>query len=532
MTGEALRLVVAMVAAAAAWLIPRRVAAARFAAVQFAATPALLLDILPLLLAGGVLLLATGRPMFAGLVLLALGAGFALADMAKREALLEPVVFSDMAEVRHIFTHPHLYLPFAGPGLVVGGAAAAVGLGVGLLVIGQPLWPPAPLSALAVVVVAFVAGGVLSREPVLGVAAAALRRLRPTGEPVADTARLGPFAALAVYGIIARAERAGRRAECRPLPLPALNTRTPARPVVVVQCESFFDARRMSPLVPAGLLRGFDACLEQGATHGRLDVGAWGANTMRAEFAVLTGIPEERLGFDRFNPYHTFARTPLTSLASRLRAEDYRTLCLHPFDRSFFGRDKILPALGFTTFLGRETLGGARRPPYRSDPDLAWQVVKALDDAGPRTFIFVITMGNHGPWQEAGTPIAPSLRRLFDPTELPEGGPLLRYLDGLAGSDEMLAILLDELGPQRRDALFAFYGDHLPSLPRAFSHFGFDDRTSDYVLVDGPADGEAAGPTRLDLPAHRLPLMILDRLRRRGAIERPSAAASLDTAGG
>ncbi|MFZ3238256.1 MAG: LTA synthase family protein, partial [Stellaceae bacterium] len=267
-----------------------------------------------------------------------------------------------------------------------------------------------------------------------------------------------------------------------------------------------------------------------GATHGRFDVGAWGANTMRAEFAVLTGISEDRLGFDRFNPYHAFARTPLHSLASRLRAEGYRTLCLHPFDRSFFRRDLTLPALGFESFLGRETLGGSRRPPYRSDPDLARQVVKALDAAGPRTFIFVITMGNHGPWQEAGAPIAPGLRGLFDPAEVPEGGPLLRYLDGLAGSDEMLAILLDELGPRRRDALFGFYGDHLPSLPRAFAHFGFDDRASDYVLVDGAA----ACAQRFDLPAHRLPLLIFDRLRQRGAVECPRAAAAaawLDTAG-
>jgi hypothetical protein len=526
MTAQALRLAVATAAVAASWLIPRRVAGARIAA-----TPAVLLDVLPVLFAGGLLLVMTGRPMFAGLVLLALGAGFALADTAKRDALLEPVVFSDLSELKHVFTHPHLYLPFAGPGLVIGGAAAAIAAGIGLLIFEPAWWPPAPLSALAALLVAVVAIWALSREPALGLAAAGLRRFRPTGEPFADAARLGPFTALLVYGIIARAERAARRDDSRPLPAPALRERAEATPVVVVQCESFFDARRMSPRIPGGFLRGFDACLDQGATYGRFDIGAWGANTMRAEFAVLTGIPEDCLSFDRFNPYHAFARKPLHSLASRLHAEGYRTLCLHPFDRSFFRRDLTLPALGFEMFLGREALGGSRRPPYRSDPDLARQVVRVLDAAGPRTFIFVITMGNHGPWQEAGPPIAPSVRGLFDPGEVPQGGPLLRYLDGLAGSDEMLAILLDELGPQRRDALFGFYGDHLPSLPEAFAHFGFDDRASDYVLVDGAA----AGPRRVDLPAHRLPLMILDRLRQRSAIERPRAAvpaaAWLDTAG-
>jgi Sulfatase len=516
MTGEALRLAIAAAAAVAAWLIPRRVAAARMTELS-----AVALDVFPLLLAGGLLLLATGRPLFTGVVLLSLGGGFALADHAKREALREPVVFSDMSELPHVFTHPHLYLPFAGPAFVLGGALAAIACGIGLLIFRPALWQPEPLLAALFLLVVWSVGWTVSREPTLGRVAAVLRGFRPSGAPVADAARLGPFATLLVYGIIARAERAQRRADYRPLPAPALKNGGVATPVVVVQCESFFDARRISARIPVDLMRGFDACLREGATYGRLDVAAWGANTMRAEFAVLTGIPEDRLGYDRFNPYHAFARAPLASLASHLRGEGYRTLCLHPFDRGFFRRDLTLAALGFDSFLGRDTLGGSRRPPYRSDPDLARQVISVLDAAGPRTFIFVITMGNHGPWQEDGAEIDPAVHRLFDPAEVPQGRSLLRYLDGLTRSDEMLGILLDELGPRRRDALFGFYGDHLPSLPQAFGHFGFNDWASDYVLVDGAAPRAR----RVDLPAHLLPRMILDRLRGRGAIEESRAAA-------
>ena len=430
-----------------------------------------------------------------------------------------------MSELRHVFTHPHLYLPFAGPAPLIGGALATICSGIGLLILRPALWQPEPLLATIFFLLVWPVGWMLSREPALSKAAAILQRLHLTGEPIADTARLGPFATLLVYGIIARAERTHRRAQCSELPAPALKSSGAAVPVVVVQCESFFDARRISTRIPDNLLRGFDACLQQGATYGRLDVSAWGANTMRAEFAVLTGIPEDRLGYDRFNPYHAFARAPLASLASRLRAEGYRTLCLHPFDRSFFRRDLTLKALGFDAFLGRETLGGSRRPPYRSDPDLARQVISVLDAEGPRTFLFVITMGNHGPWQEVGTDIAPALRRLFDaadlPQDLPQGGALLRYLDGLTRSDQMLGILLDELGSRRRDALFGFYGDHLPSLPHAFAHLGFDDWASDYVLVDGTQ----TRAQRVDLPAHLLPSLILDRLQRRGTIGRPRTAA-------
>jgi hypothetical protein len=507
--------------ALAAWLIPRRVAGARMAGL-----PAVLLDLFPVLLAGGVLLIATGRPIFTGLVLFSLGAGFALADRTKREAVREPVVFSDMSELPHVFTHPQLYLPFAGPGLVIGGALATVALGLALLFFEPPLWQPDALLVVLAVAAVWAGGWLISREPALDKAAALLRRLGPTGEPFADAARLGPFAILLVYGIIARAERAARRARHAPLPAPALvGAAAPAVPLVLVQCESFFDSRRLSPTVPHDLLPGFDACLEEGATFGRLEVAGWGANTMRAEFAVLTGIPERHLGYDRFNPYHAFARAPIASLVWRLRGEGYRTLCLHPFDRGFFRRDLTLPGLGFETFLGRESLGGSSRPPYCSDPDLAHKVLSALDDAGPRTFIFVITMGNHGPWLESGPPIDPDLRQRFDPAGLPQGGQLLRYLDGLARSDEMLQILMEALGPRRRAGVLGFYGDHLPSLPHAFGHFRFDDWASDYVLLDGAAQRAR----RLDLPAHRLPQIILDRLRQRGAIE-PRRAAALGAA--
>jgi hypothetical protein len=502
----------------AGWLIPRRVAEVRTTAL-----PALLLDLSPIVLGGGLLFIATGRPLFTGLALLSLGTGFAFADHTKRKVLREPIVFSEMSELPHIFSHPHLYLPFAGPTLVVGGALAAIAVGASLLFFEPELWQPDPVLVLFVFSLAGVVGWLLSREPGLTALAAVVQRLRPTGEPFGDAARLGPFAMILVYGILARSERAARRARhaAPPVPLSGRSRSAAAVPLVIVQCESFFDARRLSPLVPEHLLSGFDACCQAGGTFGRLEVPGWGAYTMRAEFAVLTGIPEDDLGYDRFNPYHAFARAPLGSLVWRLRHQGYRTVCLHPFDRGFFRRDLTLPALGFETFLGLESLGGSRRPPYFSDPELARHILRALDADGPRIFVFAITMGNHGPWLEAGAPIDPELSRMFDTAGLPQGGELLRYLDGLRRSDEMLRILMDGLGEHHRDGVLAFYGDHLPSLPRAFRHFGFDESGSDYVLWQDAAPSAR----QLDLPAHRLPGIIIETLRARGAIDRPDAAA-------
>jgi hypothetical protein len=507
---EALHIAVGVALALAGWLIPRRVADAR--TVRLAA---LLVDLLPVLLGGSLLLAATGRPIFTGVVLISLGAGFALADRTKREVLREPVVFSEMSELPHVFTHPQLYLPFAGPVLVVGGAVAAIAACIALLSFEPELWRPDPLLVMTYGALIVTGAWLMSREPVLGAVAAALRELGATGEPFSDASALGPFAMVLVYGVVARAERTARRARHAPPPAPALTLRSAGVPLILVQCESFFDARRLSPLVPEALLSGYDACCESGGTFGRLEVPGWGANTMRAEFAVLTGIPENELGYDRFNPYHAFARAPIASLVWRMRNQGYRTVCLHPFDRSFFRRDLTLPALGFETFLGLESLGGSRRPPYYSDPELAHHVLRVLDAEGSRVFIFAITMGNHGPWHEAGPPIDAELQCLFDAVSLPQGGELLRYLDGLRKSDEMLQILLSGLQQRQRDAVLAFYGDHLPSLPHAFRHLGFNEWDSNYVVWHGAAPRVR----QVDLPAHRLPKIIVETLHRAGALD-------------
>ena len=109
-----------------------------------------------------------------------------------------------MSELPQVFTHPHLYLPFAGPGLVLGGAAAVLALAAALLAFEPPVWMPGPAAALtgAALIAAF--GWLAARPPLLGPMAAALRRLAPSGEPFADAAALGPFAMLFAHTVIAR----------------------------------------------------------------------------------------------------------------------------------------------------------------------------------------------------------------------------------------------------------------------------------------------------------------------------------------
>src|SRR5580704_5279649 len=158
-TIELLHLGAGAALAAAGWLIPRHIAGARRLGV------AMLLDAAPLALGAVLLALATGRPLFAGVIGLALGAGFALTDQTMRQTLREPVVFSESVELPQVFSHPQLYLPFAGPGLVLGGAAAAVLFAVTLLVDEPPVWAARPGAALAALALIAIGIWLLLREP-------------------------------------------------------------------------------------------------------------------------------------------------------------------------------------------------------------------------------------------------------------------------------------------------------------------------------------------------------------------------------
>ena len=461
---------------------------------------------LPVDLAGpfalfAVLFAASARPWFAGVASFAVFGGFAFADATKRATLREPVVFSDMAELIELFRHPRFYLPYAGTGVVTGGALFVAAALLALVLVEPARFAWSPFLALGAV--ALTAAGTVAafHRPCLGQLARFARWLGPEAQPFADAARFGPLAVLPVYGAIARAERASRRPS---VAAPAIRpARSTAPPVVLVQAESFFDARRLHPAMPQDLLPQFDRIRARAIQSGRFAVPGWGAYTIRAEFAALAGLDSAALGYDRWNPYHAFARADLPSLARTLRDDGYRTLCLHPFDRNYYGRARVFPRLGVDEFQGEAHFAGAARiGPYVSDAALAERAAALLREDGRGLFLFVISIENHGPWP-AGDP----RRALPDPApglpDLPGGAELRCFFHGLRHGDAMLGTIGDAAAEQ--GGLIAAYGDHVPSLPAAYDALGFRDSATDYAIW-GAGGGAGA---RIDIAAHDLPAAIL-----------------------
>lgn len=429
-----------------------------------------------LALHGGLWLLAfvaltwlLGRPVFAVLVVMGIQLVIVSVSMVKDKYLREPLVFADLGLFSQAFRHPRLYVPYFGTVralAVVSAFAAAIAAGF-LFEDPKEINTPVALAA------ALVAMLLLSVGSVLG---------KPSLDPRADVERFGVLGAMWLYWL---AERTAVVAP--PTPFAHVQLNSNVRPhVVVVQSESFFDVRRLAEA--DGVLRNFDALAAE-AECGRLSVPVWGAYTMRTEFAFLSAIPPAELGVHRFNPYRRFARRGVATIASALRARGYRTICVHPYPASFFARDRVFPRLGFDVFMDSSHFPGAwREGPYVADGEVAVRILEVLRDAKEPTFVFAITMENHGP------------------LHLEHGDELSVYLRHLRNADMMFGAVAEGL---RRigDGVLCIYGDHVPGMPSVYAARRYDDPRTDYLLW------RARSPRarRADLAVEELGLRVLER---------------------
>jgi hypothetical protein len=416
------------------------------------------------------------RPWFAAASVDALLFGLVMVNAAKLEALREPFVFQDYEYFTDALRHPRLYIPFFGAWRL----ALTVASLAGVILLG--MWLEPTLTG-AIGVRAFA----LELALLAGAAAALLvaghRALpRVQHEPAADIERLGMLAFWWRYALDERHAPPGLTA-LSPFAAAAVAAPRECPDLIAIQSESFFDARRCFAAVNPAVLAHYDAVRAAAAAHGELQVAAWGANTVRTEFAFLSGIDPLQLGVHRFNPYRLAARRSLPSIASYLKSIGYRTVCVHPYPVSFYRRDQVYPRLGFDEFIDVRAFGADQRSgPFTGDQAVADKIGELLRAPG-RTqplFVFAITMENHGPLHLETVEPADA-QRLRAP--LPPGcDDLLIYLRHLANADRMIAKLRGSLESSSRAASLCFYGDHVPIMASVYAALGNPDGHTDYLI--------------------------------------------------
>ncbi|MEZ5448218.1 MAG: sulfatase-like hydrolase/transferase [Thiolinea sp.] len=338
-------------------------------------------------------LLITRRPLLAGLLTLAVLTVLLVVNHAKCHALQEPLVFSDIHLYLQVIRHPRLFLPFLNLPLTV----TAILVGISLLLIAIRM-EPASILTNRLGIPGFYALSSLLGLACIGLCGQLARRLTLEWEPATDIRRQGFYNSLLAYTLQARTPTAQQQfrdtiRHASPFAPPQSQTTANQHAVsasqqpdlIVIQSESFCDARRFSPNIRTDLLQHFDQLRSTAPAQGRLQVPAWGANTLRPEFAFLSGIRNARLGPYRFNPYQylrTFASIP--TLASHLQQRGYRCIALHPHHASFFGRDQVYPRCGFEDFIDIAGFDASSKAgPYISDQAVQQKIDELLSQ--PRT---------------------------------------------------------------------------------------------------------------------------------------------------
>ncbi len=441
----------------------------------------------------GPLVLLLGRPWFAMLVVTAFLLLLVLVNNAKMKSLREPFLFQDFDYFTDAIRHPRLYIPFLGWPKAL---AAAIGF---VLAVAVGLWleaaPPdrlaweGQLGGLAVVML------LASALLLLGNRA----RLVVTFEALEDLSRLGLLAGLWCYG---RAERA-MPTLCSPFEslMPAEGGEV--RPhLVAIQSESFFDPRALFSGIRPDVLGEFDRLKRLAVGCGKLSVPAWGANTVRTEFAFLSGIDESSLGVHRFNPYRKVAGARIATLASFLKRLGYRTVCIHPYPASFYGRDRVYPLMDFDEFIDIGDFTDAQRfGPYIGDLAVAEKIANVVGSASGPVFVFAITMENHGPLHLER--VAPEdVAALY--TDAPPSGceDLTIYLRHLRNADRMLARVSSTLKMLPRPSGLCWFGDHVPIMPEVYEMLGTPGKETEFLLWR--SDATVDGGEKRHLGAHEL----------------------------
>lgn len=382
-----------------------------------------------------------------------------LVNNAKFRNLREPFLFQDYDYFLDALRFPRLFLPFLG---LKSFCLAALCVVAAVLCLLAEAPSPARFALNGQL------GGALL---VLITACLALRRLAHTQPlrlrfvPDDDLRRLGLTAFLWAYAVASRVPPAAvspfrqvRRA--KPLVRPHL---------IAVQSESFFDVRTLFSGIRPDVLAGLDSLCAEAALRGPLQVPAWGANTVRTEFSFLTGIAAWDMGGHQFNPYQTIAEGwPVEAFPGMLRELGYHTVCIHPYWARFYARDRVLRQLGFEEFLDIASFAGAERAgAYVSDLEVGRRVLEILNRVTAPTFLFVITMENHGPLHLDACP--PATGENFYHCPPPPGcEEMTAYIRHLRHADQMLRLLREELVQAAFPASLCFYGDHVPIMPATY----------------------------------------------------------------
>lgn len=238
--------------------------------------------------------------------------------------------------------------------------------------------------------------------------------------------------------------------------------------IIVIMSEAFWDPSVMKKVSFSNSPTPNINKLKQTSLYGHLESPTFGGGTANTEFELLTG---NSVHF--FNPgymvYPNEIKEPIIALPSILKNQGYTCKAIHPFKNWYWNRSEVYRHMGFDEYISEEYLTA---PKYKgffvSDDYVTDLIIKEIEASKDPTFIFAVTMQNHGPfddnrYQGHTKDIEISSKVSSESIQI-----LQTYTQGVYDADKALGRLTDYCNKLSEPTIVLFFGDHLPVLGKNY----------------------------------------------------------------
>ena len=248
--------------------------------------------------------------------------------------------------------------------------------------------------------------------------------------------------------------------------------------IIMIMSEAYTDFMSFADVPLSEDNMPFFHSLKKNTLSGQMFVSVFAGGTASTEFEALTSNSMAYIP-NGITAYTTYINSPMTSLASTLKAQGYGgIIAMHPYKGTGYKRNKVYPLLGFNKFLtmddfaeDTETYGL-----HISDKADMERIISEYENYKKNNdkpfFMFNVTMQNHSPFDAAG--VSKDIKLGYN-INAPQA---VQYLNMLRKSDDALKELVTYFKNVKEPTLIIFFGDHEPKIEESF----YEEIEKDYKL--------------------------------------------------
>lgn len=254
--------------------------------------------------------------------------------------------------------------------------------------------------------------------------------------------------------------------------------------IILIMNESFADMRHIGSIKTNMKILPYISNLQENTTKGWLQIPVFGAGTAESEYEVLTGNSKQFLPLGS-TAYESYCQNTECTVASVLKKSEYQTYALHPFWAANWNRSSTYPRLGFDQFFSLENWNEKIVNIRWCASDLSvYEKIKNIisnKKKGEKTFVFSVTMQNHGGYDEDLIfGFEPQIKLDYE-RKYPKAEA---YLSLANESDIAFKNLISYFKQLNEPTMVIMFGDHYPNVEEEFYDELYRKKMDDLTLEE------------------------------------------------